>query len=305
MAAIPLTLTFVLQKKDGSACDKALNIVAGLLAQVAPDGVKSQPLSDERAYDFQFTSSASAAQIQADCMARFSGANLLADICVQQDKNRRKSLLICDMDSTLIGQECIDELADFAGVKARVSAITEQAMRGEIDFDGALKLRVSLLKDLSLSVLQDCFDERIHINAGAKSLCQTMKANGAKTVIVSGGFTFFTQRIAQACGFDAHQANQLIDDGAKLTGEVVMPILGREAKLSAMQAFSEDIGGPDAAIAIGDGANDLAMITAAGLGIAYYAKPAVAAAAHCAITYTDLRTALYYQGFSDKDIIEA
>lgn len=309
MAAIPLTLTFVLQKKDPSACDKALKIVADLLSSNTEGTghgqiLSGQILSEARAHDFQFISAAPPAQIQAAGLKQFAEAGLTADMCVQANDKRRKKLLICDMDSTLIGQECIDELADFAGVKDRVSAITEQAMRGEIDFDGALKLRVSLLKDLDLSVLQDCYDQRIHINAGAKSLCKTMKASGAKTVIVSGGFTYFTHRIAQACGFDAHQANQLIDDGTKLTGEVAMPILGREAKLLAMQDFSEDIGGTEAAIAIGDGANDLAMITAAGLGIAYYAKPAVAASAHCAITCTDLRTALYYQGFSDNEIID-
>jgi len=304
MAAIPLTLSFVLQKKDQTQSDKALQIVAEVLAGFTSDLGQSRALSEARAYDWQFMCRKPSAEVQAAFVARFDQAGIIADICVQSSIGRRKTLLICDMDSTLIGQECIDELADFAGMKDRVSAITEQAMRGEIDFEGALKQRVSLLKDLDLSVLQECFDQRIHINAGAKALCQTMKTHGAKTVIVSGGFTFFTHRIAQACGFEANQANRLIDDGTKLTGEVGMPILGREAKLDALKVYSSDVGGPSAAIAIGDGANDLAMITAAGFGIAYYAKPAVAEAAHCEITYTDLRTALYYQGFSDADIIE-
>ncbi len=304
MAAIALSFTFVLKKKDQAACDKVMQIAAKLLAGVTVDREPFHCLSDARAYECQFTSSQKAAELQDRCIVRFENEGLEADICVQSSMNRRKKLLICDMDSTLIGQECIDELADFAGMKNRVSAITEQAMRGEIDFDNALKERVKLLKGLNLSVLQDCFEQRIHINAGAQELCQTMRHHGAKTVIVSGGFTFFTHRIAQACGFDTHQANILIDDGTYLTGDVGLPILGREAKLDAMKAHSQDLGGPDMAIAIGDGANDLAMITAAGLGIAYYAKPAVAAAAHCAITHTDLRTALYYQGFSDDDIIE-
>ena len=304
MAAIPLTLTFVLKKKDEAVCEKALQIVAELLAEITSDLGQSKPLSTARAYDFPVTCRKAPADVQAEAVKRFETAGIKADICAQPSAGRRKKLLICDMDSTLIGQECIDELADFAGVKDRVSAITERAMRGEIGFDDALKERVSMLKNLDLSVLQECFDKRIHINPGAKALCQTMKKHGAKTVIVSGGFTFFTHRIAQACGFEANQANTLIDDGTKLTGEVGMPILGREAKLDALKAFSESTGGPSTAIAIGDGANDLAMITAAGLGIAFYAKPAVAAAAHCAIVCTDLRSALYYQGFSDDEIIE-
>lgn len=228
-------------------------------------------------------------------------AGIEADVCVSSTKNRRKTLLICDMDSTLIGQECIDELADFAGVKDRVSAITERAMRGEIGFDGALRERVGLLEGLPLDVLQRCFDTRIHINDGAPTLCATMKAAGASTLIVSGGFTFFSERVAAATGFEAHQANILLDNGETLTGTVADPILGREAKLAAMQANIDDT---DNAIAIGDGANDLAMITAAGLGLAFYAKPAVAAAAHSAIRFTNLRTALYFQGFSEDEFVE-
>jgi len=222
-----------------------------------------------------------------------------ADICVQPDKNRKKSLLICDMDSTLIGQECIDELADFAGVKKRVSAITERAMRGEIGFEDALKKRVLMLRGLPLSVLRECYEQRITLNPGAKTLAQTMAANKAKTVIVSGGFTFFTSRIAIDAGFDDHQANILQEGSGHLTGTVKMPILGREAKHEALMHYSQKK--PLNAIAIGDGANDLAMITAAGLGIAYRAKPAVATAAHCAINHTDLTTALYYQGYSESD----
>jgi phosphoserine phosphatase len=225
------------------------------------------------------------------------------DMCVQPSRGRKKTLLICDMDSTLIGQECIDELADFAGVKDHVSGITERAMRGELDFEAALTERVALLKGLNLSVLETCFRERIVLNAGAATLCRTMKANGAKTVIVSGGFTFFTERVAQACGFEAHHANTLLDDGKRLIGDVGRPILGRDAKRQTLEKYCADLGGPSAAIAIGDGANDLAMITAAGLGVAFYAKPAVAAAAHCAINHTDLTTALYFQGYKDSEFV--
>lgn len=293
-ASIRHSLTLVLPKKDQKALDRAVNLIA--------DKASVNILSEDKAAEIEVAvSDLKAAQ------SEFSGIlkkhDITADICVQPLDGRKKSLLICDMDSTLIGQECIDELADFAGVKDRVSAITERAMRGEIDFDGALKERVGLLKGLPLSALQTCFEERIRLNAGARTLAQTMKANGARTVIVSGGFTFFTGRIAELAGFDAHQANTLIDDGEYLTGETGQPILGREAKLEALKEFSADCGGPLAAIAIGDGANDLAMITAAGLGVAYYAKPTVAAAAHCAINHTDLTTALYFQGYHDTDFV--
>lgn len=306
MTAIALSITFVLQKKDARACDKALSLLTSYDTVLGGkiDASRARELSPARAYDLDFISALPPRGIQSELQAHFKAEGIKADICVQPAQGRRKMLLICDMDSTLIAQECIDELADFAGVKDRVSAITERAMRGEIGFDGALKERVSLLKGLDISVLERCFQERIEINAGARELCQTMMANGAATVIVSGGFTFFTQKVAQACGFQANQANILLDDGKTLTGDVAMPILGREAKLDALNARSENLGGAKNALAIGDGANDLAMITAAGLGIAYYAKPAVAAAAHCAINYTDLRSALYFQGYLDRDITQ-
>lgn len=244
----------------------------------------------------------STAKDSADARAILEAVNITADVCVQSARNRRKTVLVCDMDSTLIGQECIDELADFAGVKARVSEITERAMRGEIGFDGALEERVGLLKGLPVETLQRCFDDRITVNPGARALAQTMTAHGAKTLIVSGGFTFFTERVAKACGFAGHQANTLISEKGLLTGGVGYPILGREAKYDALVEICS--GELSRSIAIGDGANDLAMIEAAGLGLAYYAKPAVAAASHSAITCTDLRTALYFQGYTDAEIVE-
>ena len=254
-------------------------------------------LSEGKAFEFPYAGSADKLAQALDLM------QMDFDFCVQANEKRKKSLLICDMDSTLIGQECIDELADFAGVKEHVSGITERAMRGELDFEEALTERVALLKGLDLSVLETCFKERIVLNDGARTLCQTMKANGAKTVIVSGGFTFFTERVAKACGFEAHHANTLLDDGDKLLGDVGRPILGREAKQETLEKYSDPLGGSSTAIAIGDGANDLAMIQAAGLGVAFYAKPAVAAAAHCAINHTDLTTALYFQGYKDSEFV--
>lgn len=290
-ASIPRIATIVLAKREARDFETALGSIP-LLEDVAI-------LSEGKAFEGVISESLT----QADIVNALESCGVKADICIQPQKDRKKKLLICDMDSTLIGQECIDELADFAGVKDRVSAITERAMRGEIGFEGALTERVSLLKDLDITVLQKCFEERITLNKGARVLCQTMKADGAKNVIVSGGFTFFTQRVATACGFDSHQANTLIEANGKLTGGVGMPILGREAKLEALKEHSAEFGGRAAAIAIGDGANDLAMITAAGLGIAFYAKPLVAAEAHCAINHTDLRTALYFQGYRESEFI--
>ena len=229
-----------------------------------------------------------------------------ADWAITPAANRRKRLLISDMDSTIIGQECLDELADFAGLKAEVSAITERAMRGELDFAGALTQRVAMLKGLNLSALEACHAERVRLNAGARELVATMKAHGARAVLVSGGFRYFTSRVAAMAGFDADRANTLIDDGAVLTGAVGQPILGREAKLTALLEETAALGlTADDALAMGDGANDLDMIRGAGLGIAYKAKPIVAAETRARIEHTDLRAALFFQGYAISDIVNA
>ena len=229
-----------------------------------------------------------------------------ADWAITPAANRRKRLLISDMDSTIIGQECLDELADFAGLKAEVSAITERAMRGELDFAGALTQRVAMLKGLNLSALEACHAERVRLNAGAQELVATMKAHGARAVLVSGGFRYFTSRVAAMAGFEADRANTLIDDGAVLTGAVGQPILGREAKLTALLEETAALGlTADDALAMGDGANDLDMIRAAGLGIAYKAKPIVAAETRARIEHTDLRAALFFQGYAISDIVSA
>lgn len=225
-----------------------------------------------------------------------------ADWALLPEEGRRKTLLVADMDSTIIGCECIDELADFAGLKAEISAITERAMRGELDFEAALTERVAMLKALPVAALQECFDERVRLNDGAKTLVQTMRAHGARAALVSGGFTFFTSRVAKLAGFDTNRANTLIDDGVFLTGEVGRPILGREAKLAALLEESGDK--PDTALALGDGANDLSMIKAAGLGLAYRAKPIVAAEAHAKIDFTSLETALFFQGYRRAEFVE-
>jgi phosphoserine phosphatase len=220
------------------------------------------------------------------------------DWCVQPAEGRRKALLVADMDSTIIGCECLDELADFAGVKDRVSAITERAMAGELNFESALRERVGMLKGLGLEALAATYAERVRLNPGAAVLGRTMAAHGARCVLVSGGFTYFTERVAAAAAFAAYQANRLIDDGARLTGEVAEPILGREAKLAALQREADALGVElSATLAVGDGANDLAMIAAAGLGVAYHAKPIVAAEADAQVRHTDLTALLYFQGY--------
>ncbi|MBQ1542025.1 MAG: phosphoserine phosphatase SerB [Caulobacteraceae bacterium] len=224
------------------------------------------------------------------------------DVCVQAWEGRRKRLLIADMDSTIIGCECIDELADFAGKKAEISAITERAMRGEIDFESALRERVAMLKGLPTADLQLCYDQRVRLNPGARTLARTMAAHGARCWLVSGGFTFFAGRVAEAAGFQVFRANTLIEAGGALTGEVADPILGREAKLAALAEAAAEAGiGLEETLAVGDGANDLAMIGAAGLGVAYRAKPVVAAEADAKVDHADLTALLYFQGYAASE----
>ncbi|WP_243410692.1 phosphoserine phosphatase SerB [Caulobacter radicis] len=227
------------------------------------------------------------------------------DFAIQPALNRRKRLLIADMDSTIINVECLDELADFAGVKDKVSEITERAMRGELAFEGALRERVGMLKGLATTALQTCFDERVRLNPGAEILVRTMAAHGARCALVSGGFTFFTSRVAQAAGFHLNRANTLIELDAALTGEVGDPILGKEAKLAALEEETAALGlTPADALAVGDGANDLAMIEAAGLGVAYRAKPIVAARAHAKVDHADLTALLYFQGYRAEEFAQ-
>jgi phosphoserine phosphatase len=220
------------------------------------------------------------------------------DVVVQPNEDRRKRLLVADMDSTMIGQECIDELADRVGLKARVAAITERAMRGDIAFEPALRERVALLSGLPVSVVADVIAERIHLTPGASTLVATMRANGAHTCLVSGGFTLFSERIAALIGFDENRANRLVVADGRLAGWVEEPILGREAKLATLNDLTARLSlAPAATLAVGDGANDLAMLVAAGLGVAYHAKPLVAAQAHARIDHGDLTALLYIQGY--------
>ena len=226
------------------------------------------------------------------------------DLCVQPAEGRRKRLFLADMDSTIIGCECLDELADYAGVKAEVAEVTERAMRGEIAFEGALRERVAKLKGLKVEILARCYAERVRLNSGARTLVRTLVAHGVRCVLVSGGFEAFTGPVSEAAGFTTHHANRLLVQDGRLTGTVGEPILGREAKLEALRRHAGELGvGLDAALAVGDGANDLTMIEAAGLGVAYRAKPVVAARADARLDYGDLSALLYFQGYGAEDFV--
>jgi phosphoserine phosphatase len=224
------------------------------------------------------------------------------DVVVQSRECRRRRLLVADMDSTMISVECIDELADYAGVKAEVAAVTEEAMRGELDFEAALDARVALLEGLDAGVIDRCHDERVRLTPGARTLVRTMRADGAYCLLVSGGFSLFADRVAAAIGFDAARSNELHIADGRLAGTVARPILGAEGKRQALLEAARARGIPlDETLAVGDGANDIPMLKEAGLGIAYHAKPAAAAAADARIEANDLTAILFAQGYSTKE----
>ncbi len=231
--------------------------------------------------------------------------DLPIDIVVQPQATRRKKLLLADMDSTMIGQECVDELADFVGQKARVADLTERAMRGEIAFEPALRERVALLKGLPVGAIEEVIKSRITLTSGGRQLVATMRAHGAWTCLISGGFTLFTQAVGEKVGFQENRGNELVVRDGKLTGEVKEPILGRAAKLATLFELREsfDLDNIDTLV-VGDGANDLGMIGEAGLGVAYHAKPAVAEAAQARIDHGDLTALLYAQGYRREEFVE-
>ncbi len=302
---MPVTAITLVCNPDADALDDALvDEAAHRLLDAAGGGdVMRRTLADGVAEDFLIDGALGRAGIETALSDILADAPV--DVIVQPAANRVKRLLIADMDSTIIGQECIDELADFAGLKAEISAITERAMRGDLDFEAALTARIGLLKGLPESALDDCFRSRILLNPGAETLVRTMNAFGATTVLVSGGFTFFVDRIARLAGFQQHQANELLIENGALTGSVRLPILGREAKEAALRrhAIAKSIALSET-LAVGDGANDLDMIAAAGLGVAYRAKPNVAAAADASISHADLTALLFAQGFSRSEFAE-
>lgn len=226
-----------------------------------------------------------------------------ADIFITPAHNRRKKLLLADMDSTMVAEETLDELAGFAGIKDQIAAITGRAMNGELNFHDAIRERVGLLKDLPATKLDETLAETT-INEGAKTLVATMKANDAKAVLVSGGFTFFTKAIGEALGFDHNHGNTLIIENDVLTGKVGEPIQDKTSKLNYLNSYCEEFSiSPNDVMSIGDGANDLPMLQAAGLGIGFYAKPSVETELTNFIRYNDLSAALFAQGYSEKDFV--
>ena len=282
MAADPARLP-----EAGRRAREAVAAAGGRVKEPRPLGPDAQ--------DWFLDADAPLAELRPHLRQALAGAEV--DHALQPAAGRRKRLLMADMDSTIIGCECLDELADFAGVKAEVAAVTERAMRGELAFEPALRERVARLAGLPLEAVRRTLDERVRLNPGARTLTATMATWGTRAVLVSGGFESFTGPVSEMAGFHAHRANRLLDDGARLTGAVADPVLGREAKLAALQ---EEAGALDLSLedtlAVGDGANDLAMIQAAGLGVAYRAKPVVAAAADAAVDGADLCALLYFQG---------
>jgi phosphoserine phosphatase len=277
----------------------ATTLSAAVIARVrtAIDGGPPEMLSPGEATDIPCRVVPDAAVVE----RALEGAPI--DAIATPARNRRKGLLVADMDSTIVTSETLDELAGYAGLKDKIAAITKRSMNGEIDFAEALRLRVGMLKGLSLDALEKTW-ARTKLTPGARELVATMRKHNATTALVSGGFTFFTGRVAEMLGFHLHRANTLLDDGAALTGEVGEPILDRDAKLAALRDLAAGRNLKlSATLAVGDGANDLAMIQEAGLGVAYHAKPIVAAAARARVDHGNLRALLFAQGYRVADIV--
>jgi phosphoserine phosphatase len=282
-------------------------VLTPALAEKAADQVRASGLywlADGIACDIALRDGSDIAAAREQILAAIGNAPI--DLAIQEAETRRKKLLIADMDSTMIGQECIDELAAEVGLKDRVATITARAMNGEIAFEPALRERVALLKGLPVSVIDEVIEKRITLTPGGRELIATMKAKGFYTALVSGGFTVFTSRIAAMLGFDENRANLLLDADGKLTGEVAEPILGMQAKVDALIEISERLGiSPEESMAVGDGANDLGMLHLSGAGVALHAKPAVAAEAKIRIDHGDLTALLYLQGYRKSDFVTA
>ncbi len=289
-------LTLVADPSDLNSFSSIVTAARARLTALGARDLDLKWLKRDFAVDIEFAGTVSKGDLSATVEA--------VDYCLQPSEDRRKKLLLADMDSTIITVECIDELADFAGIKDAVSAITERAMRGELDFDEAFRSRVAMLKGLKESTLEETFDQRVVPTSGARTLIQTMKANGAYSALVSGGFTYFTRRIRDIVGFDMQEANELLFENGELTGLAAEPILNSQAKLKNLNRLLVEKGiTRSQSAAIGDGANDIPMIDAAGLGVSFHAKPAAEAAADASIRYGDLTTLLYFQGYREDEFV--
>jgi phosphoserine phosphatase len=279
----------------GRLDDRLIDRALGLLRELDPKAVFAQWIDEGDAADLRFSGDLKSARWALESLEEI-------DTVVQADEPRWRKLLVADMDSTIIGQECIDELADYAGLKEKVARITERAMQGELDFPGALRERVRLLAGLDQRALSRCLDERVQITSGAETLVQTMRAGGASCLLVSGGFLSFADPIASAVGFDRVKANRLVFAGGKLSGEVGDPIVDAMAKRDALAEAREQLGlQRDDVIAVGDGANDKLMVEEAGLGIAFKAKPALVEVADAELRHHGLDALLWVQGIRRRD----
>ncbi len=296
-------LTLIAAPGSGQLNDALIDGVRQRLSGLAASSGAPHWLATGTAVDLPFTPSSDGVPSLADLEAHWR--DLAVDAALLPTAHRRKRLLIADMDSTMIEIECIDEIADALGVKPRIAEITEQAMRGDIPFEQALRDRVSLLAGLPEARLSEIYAARMRFTPGGKALVATMKAHGAKTALVSGGFTYFTDRVREALGFDYTRANQLeIGPDGALTGRVIEPIQGQAAKRDALESLAREHGLDRAeTLAVGDGANDLTMIAGAGLGVAFHAKPKVAAQADVSIRHGDLTALLYLQGYGEGEIV--
>ena len=279
----------------GRLDDRLVDRALGLLREIDPKASFRHWIDEGDAVDFNFSGDAKSARWALDGLEG-------VDIVVQPEEPRWKRLLVADMDSTIIGQECIDELVDYAGLKDKVARITERAMQGELDFRGALRERVRLLAGLDEQELKRCLDERVKVTAGAETLVQTMRAGGTSCLLVSGGFLSFAEPVARTVGFDRVRANRLVFAGGKLSGEVGDPILDAMSKRDALIEVREELGlKPEDVLAIGDGANDKLMIEEAGLGIAFRAKPALIDVADAELRHHGLDALLWVQGVRRRD----
>jgi len=298
---IEMVATLV-SKREAKALTESL---LAKLAPVVPQPVRVVQLERHIAADLFFSAEEDASVALFETSLRQALKDEPVDIILQPAPRRKKRLLVADMDSTMIGQECIDELADYAGFREQVSDITERAMRGELSFEPALRERVKLLKGLEVDIVPRVIAERITPTPGGRTLVMTMRAKGAYTALVSGGFTVFTEPVSLSIGFNEHRSNTLVVEAGRLTGEVLPPILGREAKRGALIELRDLFSlAPIDTMALGDGANDLDMIQEAGLGVAWRAKPAVAEAAHARLHHSDLTALLYAQGYPRRTWVE-